>query len=1338
MVVAERIRARLRRVAVSACAALLVMGLAPATGSAAPIVPAVSESTDAATDTVRAVEGQALVLYHASDGGVRLLSEDGEDDAAVLEDGGFTVVQTWDFSVVDEAIDEGIVPLSTDDGIQAGLSDDDLRVALVVREGADPDELVSELEELDFVEAAQPNHVIELSSTAPNDTYYADWQYGLHGGDAGIDLEAALAARGESSTEANVVAVIDTGVDYTHPDLVDCMWHNPGIDGLPGQAGDVGYDFFENDGDPMPGTSTELSHGTHCAGVIAASSNNGMGVAGASSDTKIMALKDTGSDMDAAIFENCTISAYQYVIAAALAGENVVAISNSWNLGGYYPVLDYLVNQAGKVGAVSMFAAGNYYADTATLGSFGATVGLESPYAIVVASTNELNTLSAFSNYNATDVDLAAPGSNILSTVSTNAPFANFCPLLSQQAGRELAYYENFADYAGSPDAYEVTLERLDGEEVAETDYEAVTIEPVEDAAFGEPGLKVTLDATKLSAPSLYYAIDLSWRTDNFFAGGEHEASDYAVGATVLIDQEASPSDSVAFCGLRLANPNTGEEFMGDYVGASGFDDSSVFPAAIPAIDRECPEISVCAIVQFESETGGIEGSASCTITGIGVGVVAGDGVTEETSAYEPYGLMSGTSMSTPMIAGSFAQLAALYPDASALELRGMLIGSTVPVETSLQGTEKHTATDGHFSWDAALDDEPASANTWAVEADASTGVITVFGYGLSDATLLFDGQVVTPTAQDDGSIAFTAPASAFDGGRHRFDVSDASTGRTHNAAYVLPLADAQHELSVVNDLPGEIAGQAVPALVASDSALYLAARDGSYLFKAGDPSSDDWTRVSAPGNPWGGVENGLGHDGISYAAADGALYAFASVQTIDPGDGSMTEHVYAAAYEEQTDSWSPFAEIDAFSLPVSDPRELADISINASSCGDDAYCLIQCLFAATEDEIGFARMYRSNEAGAFEMVSSVEDGMFTEYVIGGLGEIDGRLCAVASGRFEQPSGEAGSADAGAASTTYGIRGLAFDAEDGSWTDLGQFEGAPALDEASNADVRLLSMAEFGPGFVVTGKAFAGIGDTWLLDFSTMTWKGLGTFGTDASTGSAVSSAAAYNGNLYLVATSALSASMGASGALCALPYASVEQILGLACPSADYTDVDHDAWYHECVDWAISNGIMAGYRENGVLTGLFGPDDRIARAQMAQVFYNQAGAPEVEPLGEGEGYADVAADAWYADAVAWATREGLFMGYDDSDRFGPDDALSREQMAVVLWRAAGEPTGAGDLGRFPDGEMVDAWARDAVAWAVGDGVISGYSDTGRLDPIGASTRAQMASVLMRSSDSIA
>ena len=177
----------------------------------------------------------------------------------------------------------------------------------------------------------------------------------------------------------------------------------------------------------------------------------------------------------------------------------------------------------------------------------------------------------------------------------------------------------------------------------------------------------------------------------------------------------------------------------------------------------------------------------------------------------------------------------------------------------------------------------------------------------------------------------------------------------------------------------------------------------------------------------------------------------------------------------------------------------------------------------------------------------------------------------------------------------------------------------------------------------------------------------------------------------------------------------------GADCPSRGFTDLDIvGTWYHEAVDYVLRNGLMSGYGN-----GLFGPDDTLTRAQFAQILYNRAGKPAVTG---GSGFTDVPDGKWYAPAVAWAAANGIVGGYG-SGLFGPDDNITREQLAVMLWRYAGSPAATERELRFTDADKAGGYALEALGWAVENGVLNGYGD-GRLDPGGLATRAQAAQML--------
>ena len=173
--------------------------------------------------------------------------------------------------------------------------------------------------------------------------------------------------------------------------------------------------------------------------------------------------------------------------------------------------------------------------------------------------------------------------------------------------------------------------------------------------------------------------------------------------------------------------------------------------------------------------------------------------------------------------------------------------------------------------------------------------------------------------------------------------------------------------------------------------------------------------------------------------------------------------------------------------------------------------------------------------------------------------------------------------------------------------------------------------------------------------------------------------------------------------------------------PTLPFTDVAEGDWYYDAVAYCWENGIM-----DGTSGTAFAPNMLLNRAMMAQVLYNLAGGTASTVAG----FPDVAASAWYADAVNWAAANGYVTGYDNGS-YGPEDSLTREQLAVILYRYAGSPAPAGSLDGFADAASASAYAVDALRWAVGEGLLTG-KDGGRLDPTGTASRAELAQILAR------
>lgn len=287
----------------------------------------------------------------------------------------------------------------------------------------------------DLVEYAEPNLKIELDPTEasstvnslnrlsedsniPNDPMFNEqWALsntGQNGGKENADMSALKAwekTRGDSNV---VIAVLDTGVDYTHPDLVTNMWFRP--DNVPqytdnelGTFNDIhGFDAADNQSDPMD----DNGHGTHCAGIIGAEGNNDEGIAGINWKVQIMPLKFLGKGGFGSVKD--AIESINYAIDRKRNGVNIRVISASWGSTQKSQALEDAIRAAGEAGILFVAAAGNDSTDNDKRPHYPSNYDL--PNVISVAALDRNDQLASFSNFGVKTVHIAAPGREIVST----------------------------------------------------------------------------------------------------------------------------------------------------------------------------------------------------------------------------------------------------------------------------------------------------------------------------------------------------------------------------------------------------------------------------------------------------------------------------------------------------------------------------------------------------------------------------------------------------------------------------------------------------------------------------------------------------------------------------------------------------------------------------------------------------------------------------------------------------------------------------------------------------------------------------------------------------------
>lgn len=520
-----------------------------------------------------------------------------------------------------------------------------------------------------------------------------------------------------------VVAILDGGIDASHPDLDGSIYRFSADQQRALGCGEYGYnaEAAANPALDAADVTDNGNHGTHCAGIIAAEWD-GAGTSGIASDAKLMVIKN--GDATTSLVDQ--LNAYAFVKKAVLEqGIDVRVTSNSWVVAQTSRALDAAVRDLGEsCGIVSVFGAGNWAQDNDE-SLYSASILKDNPYAAVVAATNTADELWDRSHYGATTVDLGAPGGGILSTV----PFSRsrYLPDIVDDGANLL--YEGF-DGDGAPSA--VTLA-------------AVTAEggtaPLSDADYG--------DATAFATGSGSFSATLDQPVEVHGANGMHVV-EFAATDVAAPAEGAGASFGLSMYTEALAAPYAAQVKLADGTWAS-IDDSEHGAAKCLGQTWDALDLDLPADTDFSDFRLRVTFVAPLDtriwFDSVGVG-----------TQKVPYDYLSGTSMATPAVAGACAVLAAQHPDDTAAQLAARLMGTVRP-NASLAG---RTTTGGALDLSVVGDPSaPETALNPVIESFAAEGAtLSVAGtaFGASAGTV-----EVTQAGLGDGGESLPAAIDAWD-----------------------------------------------------------------------------------------------------------------------------------------------------------------------------------------------------------------------------------------------------------------------------------------------------------------------------------------------------------------------------------------------------------------------------------------------------------------------------------------------------------------------------------------------------------------------------------------------
>ena len=875
----------------------------------------------------------------------------------------------------------------------------------------------------------EPDAEFGADSSGPvSDLTSFQWGFDNDGRMGGIDAADAIDMRSsewdaqdpDEGLQEAVVAVIDSGVDASNPDLANVMWNEGLTSGIECVGGEDEHGFSTVEG---AGSTTGLTnyHGTHVAGIIGAEWN-GEGISGIASNVRIMAVRH--SDTLATL-----LACFDYVSRARDAGVDVRVTNNSWGIGQQASrSVSLAVTELGQKGVTSVFAAGNSAMDNDA--AYAAVTGLaENPYVVVADAIEPDGSVAAYSQYGETTTDVMAAGSVVLSTWATGEASGSGAvesPVYLGEGDEDAVFYESFDGEShqasgvsrrgpqpqklsfvgadGSPVGQERKGAAFDGDTAYAVPYTRTDPQNAVQSYLTSP-----LDLSDVAEKPRY--LSLRYRIED-----ADQTTYPQVIVAVKLNREATGHDWAQFSPLGMTALSQWQGFYLDLDGMAQVDDGSAMEITANDIDWENFQLLVNCVVFDFSMTGGVQSSTGtpvpCTVLfdsiGLGCDLV-------------PYQYDQGTSMACPAVAGAAAAIAGtgkatVAGDAakSAEKLAALVRGAAQP-DGRYEGL---CSTGGFATVDGAKN--PGPAITKVIDDGEN---VRVQGYFMSENAQVqlggMDAHVVSCTDLGDRKAELVvAKPDSFAGGQVTVRVSEngkesrqkADLGEAAGVAYYdqtgLPVPDELDDWG-----SWQLVGFAGDVYALPRTTVVEDPADRYEFMMRYDPSTQEWQRVDFPDEAalkQAGLENGVVVD-VTAATLDGDLMVLLSDIN---GVGSLFRYTVEGAWEP-VGLQTGIAETNAgWGTLASDGEALylfggLAVSPQMQAVGDCPYIYRIDPSALTMERVGRMATGRVRPQVSFGNDSfAVSGGVSISYQAGGVSGAE--LVAWTSGSIDVDTGEEG------------------------------------------------------------------------------------------------------------------------------------------------------------------------------------------------------------------------------------------------------------------------------------------------------------------------------------------